>query len=426
MTLLVPHAPTASTAQTRTGYRDLPRLAGSAYLPIALLARLPSAMTPIAVLAFVAAGTGSFATAGLAVTGCALGTALGAPLSGLLVDRFGQRPVLTLATLLNAGALLTLPVTGGAAALIGLGVLAGVTAPQIGAMSRTRWIALTALRPGRAPRDELTRVFMSWEGLTDEVSYIAGPALAGLLTAFAGPAAALTVAGSLAAGSGLAFALHPTHALALPRPEPVAGSRADRHGVSALVRRLLVPLLSMSAVGVLFGASQTALTAFAEAVDRPSAGGLLYSGMAVCSAFSAVLMARVPARFDHRVRTLVSGTGLLMGVLAMGAAARAGSLPLVAAAVLFTGVFVSPAMITLNSWVGELAPAGRVATAMALLASAGVTGIAVGASAAGVLADRWGALGAFSAAGVALAVQVLSLSRRGGTTDGDASGSRGD
>ena len=73
------------------GYPALPKLAGWSFLPLSWLARLPSAMLPIGSLTLVYTATDSATLAGIASGAVGAGTAVGAPLLGMAVDRWGQR-----------------------------------------------------------------------------------------------------------------------------------------------------------------------------------------------------------------------------------------------------------------------------------------------------------------------------------------------
>ena len=381
-------------------YAQLPAISGPSFLPISFFGRLPATMIPLAILTFVASSTGSFAAAGLATTATAAGTAVGAPLLGRLADRRGQRPVLAIAVLVNAVALTGLAVRPGSGrvGLLLLCTLIGVSMPQVGGMARARWLALSRRHAGTA---------MAYEGTADEVAYVFGPALAGLLASTWGAASALlaaAVAGILAVG---AFALHPTHAVT-----PGTGHRdahPDGRGRqrTPVLRRLVVPILAMLLMGTFFAATQTAITAFATGIGRPTAGGLIYALMAVGSAVTALGTAAVPARFGPRSRCAPAAFGLLTGVLLM---MTAGSVPVLCAAVLLTGLSVGPILVTLHQVAGAAAPDGRTATAMAYLAAGSVIGIALGATSSGALADANGNLGAFAVAAAASAgLLVLSL-----------------
>jgi MFS family permease len=160
-------------------------------------------------------------------------------------------------------------------------------------------------------------------------------------------------------------------------------------------------------MGTFFAATQSALTVVATGIGRPAAGGLIYAVMAVGSAATALGTAAVPARFGPRLRCAIAAFGLLIGVLLM---TTAGSVPLLCAAVLFTGLSVGPVLVTLNQVAGTAAPLGRAATTMAYLSVGSVIGIALGATTSGALADASGSLGPFAvAAAASVALFALAL-----------------
>ena len=66
-------------------------------LAATVLARLPIGINHLAVVLFVREVTGSYAAAGVVVGALALGTALGAPLQGRVIDRMGRRMLVPLA-----------------------------------------------------------------------------------------------------------------------------------------------------------------------------------------------------------------------------------------------------------------------------------------------------------------------------------------
>src|SRR3954471_8149513 len=80
----------------------------------ALVARLPIGIDSLALVLFLRQKTGSYAAAGIVSAAFALGGGAGAPLSGRLVDRFGQGPVLVPLALAHAA---------GLGALVGLALL---------------------------------------------------------------------------------------------------------------------------------------------------------------------------------------------------------------------------------------------------------------------------------------------------------------
>lgn len=377
-------------------YRELPAISGRSFLPISFLGRLPLTMAPVGILTFAAEQSGSFATAGFAAAATALGTAVGAPLTGALADRHGQRPVLVAAVLVSASALLTLALLGPLTepVLLALCALAGFSLPQVGGMARARWLALTRGQAGAA---------MAFEGTADELAFVLGPALSGLLAASFGAPVALVAAAVATLVAAGAFATHPTHR-ATTRARASAGNRS-RPG---LLPVLSAPLPAMVCMGTFFASGQSAVTAYAASIGRPAAGGLIYALMAVGSALTALGTTLIPDRFGPATRCGVCAAGLLAGVAAL---ALAPGLALFCLAMLATGLFVGPMLVTLNQVVGRRAPLDRTASAMAALSAGVVTGIALGALLAGALADAHGPAGALLPAAGAAGLLLLLATR---------------
>src|SRR4051795_4222203 len=103
----------------------------------ALVARLPIGIDALAIVLFLRERTGSYAAAGIVSACFALGAGAGAPLSGRLVDRFGQREVLVPLALVHAPRL-AVPVAPGparahVALLVPAALVAGAAIPPISA-----------------------------------------------------------------------------------------------------------------------------------------------------------------------------------------------------------------------------------------------------------------------------------------------------
>ncbi|WP_341856709.1 MFS transporter [Brachybacterium sp. GPGPB12] len=84
------------------------REAGTAYFPIAFIARFPFAMMIVGTLTLVVAARDSIALGGLNSAVLGLGSALVGPLLGAAADRFGQRRVILVAGIVNSLALMGL------------------------------------------------------------------------------------------------------------------------------------------------------------------------------------------------------------------------------------------------------------------------------------------------------------------------------
>ncbi|NKX50535.1 MFS transporter, partial [Arthrobacter deserti] len=206
-------------------FRQLPLLAGRSFLPLGFLARLPLAMITIGALTAVTAATGSYAAGGAAAGAVGIGAAAGAPVQGHLADRAGQRSVLLAAAAAHTVAIAaflavvgTVAGSAGAfAAAVAASLAVGLTCPQVGSLARVRWMALTD--GNRGARDTA----LSYEGTADELTFVLGPALVGLLSAFAAPWLPFVLAAVLAITTVPAFAVHPSHRAvrrpARPRPQ---------------------------------------------------------------------------------------------------------------------------------------------------------------------------------------------------------------
>ncbi|MET1066092.1 MAG: MFS transporter [Arthrobacter sp.] len=402
----------AARPEPRTGGRfsRLPLLAGPSFIPIGLFARLPLAMLTVGALTLATAVTGSYATGGAVAGAVGIGSALGAPIFGALADRRGQRPVLLFAAVFNTVAVVALILSaylfpGGedpaaAVPVLAAAFVAGATCPQVGSLARVRWMALA--RRGRAeanPADLDTA--LSYESTADELTFVLGPALVGILASLIAPWLPLALAAALTITLVPAFAVHATHHAVLPTPARTAESArqgrklrasqsaAQRAGAVATVG---LPVLAMVCMGTFFGSTQTALSSFSASFATSELAGLLYAVMGLSSAGAALSVAYWPQRFTVNSRWLACAA--LMAGLALLLLLPSTALPMVLV-LLVLGLPVGPLMVTVFAIGGLVAPAGKLGTVMTALASGIVAGSAIGSSIAGQLAQHHGYSAAF-------------------------------
>ncbi|MFJ9896182.1 MFS transporter [Streptomyces sp. NPDC091280] len=454
-------------------YRSLLRVPGAGFFPLGFLARLPYATSSLATLVLVRAAFDSYAFAGLAAAAQGIANALGrvrevppasrrpartlaappespstpstrasgrhadrthrtprgppsgrttglrghdlgSPAAGALADRYGHRLVGALCALANAGALTGLVVAShtGRPSTIAAAALAGLTQPPVGSLVRVHWSRLLRARE----RTDLVPTALSYEASVDEISFVAGPALVGLLTAL-GPTAPTLAAVALLLLATLPFALSLAPGRTAPRPVP----GTSRTPLPRLP--LAVMFLAMAAMGTVFGAVQTGVTAYAEARGHPGGAGLLYALFGVGSALAGAACAWLPARFTPHHRYVTFAATLLLGTLVLLAGYDLHAVP---AAMAVAGVTVAPYMISLYALTERLAPADRATAALTILCAGGPLGTATGQALSGHLADRHGPAGAFLpaplAAGAALllAVTVVLADRRRTSRPGPA------
>ena len=400
-------------------YRSLASSAGAGFLVLSFLARLPAAMAPLGLVMLVVSSGRGYATAGLLGAVVGLGAAAGGPLLGWLTDRYGQRRVGLVAAVLDGTALLAvlLAVRSGAGPVptCAAAALAGFAIPQVGPLVRVRWATLL----GNRGRSRLLPVAMSYEGAVDEASYVAGPALVGLLALTGVAAAPLLAAALLTLTAAVPFALHRTAPPALRAPlvsaaaQLVAAAPGKRLPARARLPRTAMAglVVGMLAIGVVFGATATGTIALAESAGRPGYGSLVYAVLGIGSALAGLATRWLPATFGLADRYLSSAVALLMGTAGLLAVrSLAGAPPMMA----LLGATVAPYLVTSYALAERIAPPSRAGTAMTLLAGGVTAGVAAGGGLAGRLADAFGFTGAYAVAvgAAALAVVLAFATRR--------------
>lgn len=408
----------------------LGRMVGWGILPLGVIAKLPFAMSVVAVMTAVSSTRESFTLAGATAALVGVGTAISGPLLGAGADRWGQRVVLLVAASAHGLALFGLALALRAAAptalVLGAGLLIGLTAPQASSMVRTRWLHAIRARLSGAEARKATSAVLSYESMTDELVFVFGPVLTGFVAVLLGVVVPLEFAAVLTLVGVTAFALH--HSSRFTRGH----ARDSRHAIGtaedAAVRRLapvaelrrpavLLPVAGMVAIGLFFGSSLTSLTGFMEELGQGDATGIYYGIMGVSSAACALGVVLLPERFTFSARWLVfAALAVAGGILYV----LAGGIGAIVPALLVMGAGIGPSLVTLYSIASEVAPLGRTTTVMAMMSTGVVVGQSASAALTGVVVDVTGYRQGFGVACAALvlllclgAVQMAALRRAG-------------
>ncbi|WP_436697712.1 MFS transporter [Nocardioides sp. BYT-33-1] len=384
----------------------LVRAAGPSYFPIALVARLPYAMMVVGVLTLVVAGRDSLAFGGLNSAVVGLGAACVGPLLGAAADRFGQRRVLLASGVASTTALglmawvvySPLP----AVAVLAVAFLVGASAPQIAPMSRSRLVQIIGARIAPDRRSRTFDATMAYESAADELVFIVGPFVVGLLGTALDPWAPVAGAAALTLVFVTAFALHPS--------ARAAGGRDERAAAPAPARELTRPALlavvaGIFGVGLFFGSMLTSLTSFMADHGTAESAGLVYGVMGIGSAALALGVALFPASFSLRARWLVFGATMLVGAALLPVVS---SVAAMCAVLVLIGCGIGPTMVTQYSLGALRSPAGRSATVMTILGSAVIVGQSLSSAVTGSLADRLGTDAALVMPILAASVVVLA------------------
>ncbi|WP_375432743.1 MFS transporter [uncultured Friedmanniella sp.] len=384
----------------------------------ALVARLPIAMAPIGILLLVQSERGTYSLAGVVTGAYAIGSAVGTPCWGRLMDRFGQVRVLLPTALASASLLAALAVatvvTGTPTLLIALAGLAGFSYPPVSPAIRASWRTVFT-------GEESRRVAFALDATSVELIFVGGPLLLSILLALTTPVVPLLVtAAAMAAGTlaycrtGAARHSRPTGVDGLPRRpagrrEGAPRSAATAAGVGSL-------LLVMVALSVGFGQLDTSMAATAGVLlggtDRV---GLLFAAIAGGSTVGGLVYGARRWPFDERraVPVLMTIFAVLLGAMAVLMSRSTVPLGLVVPLLFCTGATVAPTLIMQQSLLDHLAPADRLNEAQSLLTASNTTGAAAGTALAGLLIDFRGLDYSFAGAGFCAALAaVLALASR--------------
>ena len=367
------------------GLLHLLRSGGAPLMIIGLLGRLPTAMTPMLLLVAIPLAGGSLTQAGSAVGVSALGTAVSGFAVGLLIDRFGARPIVVLAAVIHGSALLGVAVQfrnlDDAPLILPLAFLVGVSNPAIGALARAEWVR-------RSDAGELNpsavRSALAWEASSSEAAFVFGPVVASLLLSVIEPRVALIAV----AMSGFVVHLEFVRQVPLRATGSVGASAtgqdtAFRSVFTAEVLRrpgvvAMAALLVAAAVGFVFGSVQASLNAVFVGLGVPALVGPVYGIMGAGSIIGGLVWAQIPDRYRGPWVVLSAGM-VFVGVgaavvnsTAMGIAASC----VVCAAV---GLWLSPVLAEAYHQ-GRVAVSARVkVTMMTVFAGGTSVGVGVGA-----------------------------------------------
>lgn len=367
-----------------------------ALLGSSILARLPLAMFSLALLVHARDVTGSYAIAGVVSGGYAVASAISAPLLGAVVDRHRQTTVLVAGAALTAAVLVANGLLGPGAPvplLIALGVAAGLSTPPLDACMRTLLPAIAA-DPSRLP------ALFALESTVLEVTYVAGPPLALGVGSVWSSGGALIVSGLVILGGTLVFATRP--ASRRWRPERLK-TRGRGGSLRAPALRILVAI--SLGTGIVFGATEVAVTVAAHALRSPAAAGPLLGLWGAGSLIGGMVATRLGggARDARGLIPLLAALAIAHGALIL----TTGSVVAIGAVIVLAGATIAPTESTIYAMVDAAAPAGTHTEAYSWLVTASLVGASLGMGAAGALVQHAGATAALALAGTAGCLAAL-------------------
>ncbi|TDD29616.1 MFS transporter, partial [Nonomuraea terrae] len=373
-------------------YRRLLKIPGvPTLLLVGLLARVPTTATGMALTLHVAVVMGlDFIPAGAITAASTIGNAIGSPLMGRMVDKYGLRPVLIITTIAQAvfwSCAWSLPYW----ALVVTAVLAGLLALPVFSVTRQCLVALVPV--------EQRRTGFALDSMLVEVSYMVGPALAsvGIVTLGSGVTFLGIGVGLTVAGLGLILLNPPTRSAEelgeqgqrVPRRQWLTPSFVALLGTTAAATFVLTAS-ELSLIATMEHAGETAWVGLAVAVwcVYSLVGGFVYGGLS--RGFSPLLLIGA------------------MGLLTIPVGLVDGGWQWVVLALLPAGLVCAPSLSSTVDVLSRWVPSVARGEAMGLHGTALLIGGAISAPIAGAVIDSMGPSWAFAVAGLVAVLMVLA------------------
>jgi MFS family permease len=312
-------------------------------------------------------------------------SAFASPRLGRFADRYGERTVLFWSAIVHTLGMAGLIIAAYAGAhpvplVLGAAVV-GASSMPFGSLSRARWVQ--TLGKSRS----LERAY-ALESMADEMGFIVGPMLVVPLSVSVNPAAGLiaSLLMTIAATAMLILQKAPeTNIRIMPIDNGVVEGKTviGIPGIQVLVGSLLF-------LGIIFGAVELVMVAFAEHHGRPNMASIMAATFAAGSLVGAIIYGAITWHGPVDRRLKIAIWWIALGSIPI---LLANSILAMSVAVFITGLAISPGMIAANTVVEHLAPPKMLTEAFSWIGSALATGAAVGSVAAGVVLDEIGLRG---------------------------------
>ncbi|MFE7326797.1 MFS transporter [Streptomyces sp. NPDC057565] len=320
----------------------------------ALLGRLSYGMISLSLMLAVKDATGSYSVAGAVMALFGATSVFLSPARAALIDRYGPRRALppmaiAYALLLSVLAHVTWQPGASGVRLGALAVTAGACTPPLGPVMRTLW-------KGLVPDRELLRRAYSLDGVAEELLFVTGPLLVGLLVKFAEPAAGVAVSAALVLVGTSTLVASPAlrdTGVRRPRTKPLsaAPSRKRLFGVAGLRHAAAVA----AGVGLCLGALDLLVVAFADRHGQDAAVAWVLAALSAGSAVGGLAYGAVSWRASSRLRLAALAVALGLSLLATGLSPN---VYVLVGTVAVAGLFVAPALTTAYLIADESVDAG--------------------------------------------------------------------
>nr|WP_255430300.1 MFS transporter [Streptomonospora sp. PA3] len=369
-------------------------------LATSIVGRLPNGMAVLALTLLFRHEGVDFGIVGVLISVYGVGTAVGGPVLGRIVDFRGQPLVLVVSGTASGAAFAALALAPDAPLVVAvpLTAAAGALTPPLESCLRSVWPTLVA---GEQERETA----YSLDAALQEAIFVAAPLLVTAVAALFLPMHAVIATALITVAGACGFAaLRPVRRW---RPVP---RKANWLGplMEPQVRRVLMCFVF---VGAALGALAVGAVAYAEEAAARDVSGVLLSANGLGALVGGLTygVVRIPLAPAARFRVLLAGLALCyLPLLLMPGVA------LMTVLAALSGLFLAPALACTFLLLGRLAPQGTTTEAFSWLISVFMLGSALGTALAGAAADAAGAAGVFVVTGAVTAAAALLSLRVGG------------
>jgi MFS family permease len=383
-------------------YAEIFRARGAkSFAAAGFFARMPMAMAPIGIVAMLSQTHGEYWLAGAVAAVYALANALFSPQISRVVDRLGQGRVLAPTTVIAVLAFAVLMLAANQnwpTWTLFAAALAAAVMPSFPAMVRARWSELFRDRP------ELNTAF-AFESAADELVYIAGASLSVGLSVALFPEAGILASTLLLAVGALAFIVQKS-------TEPATRSLGESSGKSAIRQRpVQIVTLALIFVGAIFATAEVTVVAMTEAVGQAGAASLVIGVYAVGSFVVGLIVGALNLKTPLHRQLAIALTVLAVTAWPL---LFVDTVPLLALAVFFSGIAISPTFITAFGLIERRVPAAMLTEGITWVMTGIGIGMALGSFTAGWVVDTYGPANGFWVSVVAglLALGTVLLGQR--------------
>jgi predicted MFS family arabinose efflux permease len=347
------------------------------------LARLGAAMIGVSVIAMIAFRGRGFEVSGAVTFAGLISLAICGPIIGRQIDRGNPRTVILTASIFAAACLTALTALTYAGApmwammlvYVGFGVQ-----PQVGGIVRAQWVRLLS------NDHSAVRTANAYEQIVEESCYLAGPALAGLLSALVFPEAGTLLAALLFLIGAVGVAALVTTGNESSESGNDAGPH--RHGAESDTtqwKELILLAVAAGSLGGVFGSYDIVAIAYGDSLDQRGLGGVLIGIFAAGSLCGGLVSGAIKTTRHPSYQMLICMAGLSASLVL---ATLSG---LIAAQVIFAftaGCFVAPGLAAGMTWCQMIVKEDRLVQGMSVVTTGILFFVSIGSWAGGIAADN--------------------------------------